>query len=272
MRRHWGQNFLVDHDIADRIVNEAAIESDNTVIEIGPGRGILTGRLAEKACSVVAIEIDSKLSMQLTNNLKSHGNIEIINEDFLELDYIKLLERVYSRTPHVKVVSNLPYNAANPIIMKVLKVPLEFKPMECVFMLQEEVARRISAKPGNGDYGFLTAAVQYYSDVAYAFKVSSKAFIPEPEVYSAVIRLIVRKESKYKVQDEKLFFAMVKNVFSQRRKKFYNSISNTLGIDKDIIHEIMDNAGIQRDCRPETLSIEQFAAVANLLKENGLEL
>ncbi len=267
MKKRWGQNFLGYHNIAGKIIKETGIEPGDAVIEIGPGRGILTGSIADKAGRVIAVEIDRGLSEELRQKLESHKNLEIINSDFLEVDLADLLKRVSTRALPVKIISNLPYNITTPVIMKILSIPSELKPIECVFMVQKEVADRIKASPGGKDYGMLSVAVQYHCDVEWIFKVSRNVFHPKPEVDSAVIRLYVRKEPGVSVKDEKLFFKIARAAFSQRRKKFYNPVSNMLEVEKSILWEVMDKAGIDRARRPETLSISQFARISDLLYE-----
>lgn len=267
MKRRWGQNFLVDHNIAGKIVREAGIGPDDTVVEIGPGRGILTGRISDKAGRVIAVEIDRVLTEGLTERFKSLDNLEVINKDFLKTDLAGLLKHVSGKSSGLKFISNLPYNITTPVIMKVISVPAGFRPVECVFMVQKEVADRMRANPGGKEYGMLSVSVQYRCDVKYLFKVSRKVFRPRPTVDSAVIRLSVRKEPVVKPVNEELFFKVARAAFTQRRKKFYNSISNVLEIEKDVILRAMGRAGVDPDCRPETLSISQFAGISDLLYE-----
>ncbi len=268
MKKRWGQNFLIDHNIARKIIKEAEIQPHDAVLEIGPGKGILTGGIADKAGRVVAVEIDRVLSERLKEKLESYKNLEIVSDDFMKIDLAELLKRVSIPGFPVKIISNLPYNITTPLIMRILSIPHEFRPVECVLMVQKEVADRITASPGGKDYGMLSVAIQYRCDVRKVFRVSRNVFLPIPKVDSTVIKLCVRKQPEVSVKDEEFFFKMARAAFSQRRKKMYNSVSGMLGVEKSVLWEAMEGAGVERDIRPEKLSISQFAAISDLIKKH----
>lgn len=256
-----GQNFLIDENILCKIVDGAEVSKEDGVIEIGPGIGTLTQFLAERAEKVVAVEIDRNLIPILGETLKDESNVEVIHQDVLKMDLHKLVEDKFSGQ-EVKVIANLPYYVTTPIIMKFLeeKVPVS----TIVVMIQKEVADRMQASPGTKDYGSLSVAVQYYCDPKIITKVPRSVFIPQPNVESTVIRLSVRKEPKVKVKDEDLMFDMVRAAFGKRRKTLLNALtSSNLGFEKDDVKEILSKSNIDENRRGETLSIEEFAQLAD---------
>ncbi|MCJ7645966.1 16S rRNA (adenine(1518)-N(6)/adenine(1519)-N(6))-dimethyltransferase RsmA, partial [bacterium] len=259
-RKRWGQNFLVDHNIARKMVSSAELSPKDIVVEIGAGKGILTGKIASQVNKVIAIEIDKKLCNFLQEELKNYENVEIIEGDFLKLDISQFLGS--SSKSSVKVISNLPYYITSPIIMKLLNVKGW---LEATFMLQKEVGERLIAGPGGRDYGALSILVQYHCHVEKQFNVSRNVFRPKPDVDSVVIKLELLKRPRVKVKDEKLFFEIVHAAFSQRRKKLSNSISNVLKIDKHLLEELLERLKISPIRRAETLSIEEFATISNSL-------
>ncbi|QEK13365.1 16S rRNA (adenine(1518)-N(6)/adenine(1519)-N(6))-dimethyltransferase RsmA [Crassaminicella thermophila] len=258
-----GQNFLIDENILYKIIDGAEVNKEDMVIEVGPGIGTLTQALAEEANKVIAIEIDKNLLPILSETLGDKDNVEIVNEDVLKLNLHKLIEEKCEGKP-VKVIANLPYYVTTPIIMKFLeeKVPVK----NIVVMIQKEVADRMQAKPRSKDYGSLSVAVQYYCEPHIITKVPRSVFIPQPNVESTVIRLTVRDEPKVKVKDEKLLFAVVRAAFGKRRKTLLNALTNSgLGVDKEIIKKVLEESGIEGNRRGETLTIEEFAKLSDIL-------
>ncbi|MFB0525913.1 MAG: 16S rRNA (adenine(1518)-N(6)/adenine(1519)-N(6))-dimethyltransferase RsmA [bacterium] len=263
-RKRWGQNFLVDHNIARKIVSSAELSPEDIVLEIGAGKGILTGKIASQVKKVIAIEIDKKLCSLLRDELKNYRNVEIIEGDFLKLDISQSLGSGSGSA--IKVIANLPYYITSPIIMKLLNMKGW---SEATFMLQREVGERIVASPGGKDYGALSILVQYHCDVKKQFNVSRNVFRPQPDVDSVVIKLKLLKSPRIKVRDEKLFFEIVHGAFSQRRKKLSNSISNVLKIDKHFLEDLLQRLNISPARRAETLSLEEFAKISNSLKKGS---
>lgn len=258
-----GQNFLIDKNILEKIVEIAEITKKDCVIEVGPGIGSLTRYIAEAAKFVVAIEIDKALIPILKDTLKEYSNIEIINKDILKIDLHKLIEEKFQNQT-VKVVANLPYYATTPIIMKFLeeRIPVE----SLTVMVQKEVAQRMQAKPGTKDYGSLSIAVQYYTNPGILLRVSPSVFIPQPNVESAVVKLEVLKEPKVYVQREDLFFALIRDAFGKRRKTILNALSTgDLKLDRNLLKKILDKSDIEENRRGETLSIEEYALLSNNL-------
>ena len=264
-----GQNFLTDEGILKKIADAAELTKDDLVLEIGPGLGSLTAQLAESAGTVVAVEIDRHLIPALNESLKNFSNIHIIQADILRIDpeaeLRPYLQDKDGRDRPLKIVANLPYYITTPVIMKLLESGLKAKTM--VFMVQKEVADRMRADPGGKDYGALSIAVQYYSRPSIAFEVPPHSFIPQPDVISAVIKLEVFEKAPVDLKDKDLFFRLVKAAFGQRRKTLVNALNNAgyFGIGKEEIKEILSEASIGENQRGETLSIEQFAQLSNLI-------
>ncbi|EFM39622.1 dimethyladenosine transferase [[Eubacterium] yurii subsp. margaretiae ATCC 43715] len=260
MTKSLGQNFLINENILDKIIESADISSDDVVLEIGTGIGTLTQRLCENAKKVIAVEIDRNLIPILNETLSNYDNITIINKDILKTDINEELKNL-SINQKIKVVANLPYYITTPIIMKVLEDKVNVDCM--VLMLQKEVADRMNASPSTKDYGSLSIAVQYYCDTAIVCKVPKSSFIPEPNVDSLVLKLVVNEKRNVDISNEDLFFKIVRGSFSKRRKTILNSLSNyeDLG-DKDKIQKLLEISGIDSKRRGETLSIYEFANLA----------
>lgn len=263
-QKKFGQNFLIDAHVLDKIILAAGVTKEDVVLEIGPGIGTMTQYLAEAAREVIAVEIDKMLIPILQDTLKDYGNITLVNDDILKVDIEGLIKDKNDGRP-VKVVANLPYYITTPIIMGLFEnhVPLE----NITVMVQKEVAQRMQAAPGTKDYGALSLAVQYYAETYIAANVPPNCFIPRPNVGSAVIRLTRWKEPPVSVQDEKFMFSIIRASFNQRRKTLQNSLVNG-GIDvtKEQIADVLEQMGLPVSVRGETLSLEQFARLSNLLK------
>ena len=255
-----GQNFLTDDTVLDDIVDGANITKDDYVIEIGPGVGTLTKELLDRAKRVTSIEIDSKLIPILEQELSSYENFNLVHKDALKVDFSELIGEEKS----VKVVANLPYYVTTPIIANLLKSDLNIKSI--TIMIQKEVAERINAKPRTKDYGAFTLLAQYYCDSHIIRNVPPSCFIPSPKVDSIVIRLDKLDQPRVKVLDEKLFFNIIRQSFNMRRKTLWNGLKG-LGVEREIQERAFENAGIEPGRRGETLSIEEFANLANKMKE-----
>lgn len=260
-----GQNFIIDQNILEKITAGVKITEGTEILEVGPGIGSLTQSLAEAAKKVVAVEIDKKLIPILKESMAEYKNVEIINEDILKVDLHKLIEEKFEGRDIV-VVGNLPYYITTPIIMKFLEEKIPVKAI--VVMIQKEVADRMKSKEGKKDYGALSIAVQYYCDIEAITTVPPSVFIPQPKVESSVIRLQLLEEPRVKVKREDLFFKLVKDAFGKRRKTLLNALSSgELGLSKEIVKEILASSGIDEMRRGETLSIQEFADVANQLAD-----
>ena len=264
-----GQNFLSDIHIIEDIVDGSDIEPEDLVIEIGPGMGVLTAAAAERAGKVIAVEIDKKLIPILKETLAEYDNVEVINADIMKTDLTEIVE---ANRPadggKVRVIGNLPYYITTPIIMKLLE---ESVPADSItIMMQKEVADRIKAGPGGKDYGALTVAVGFYCTITHVADAPKEVFVPRPKVDSTVIRLDLRKECPVDLIDQKIFFETVKGGFGQRRKTLLNSLTGVRGLPKPEIADALDAAGIDQKRRAETLSLDEFAAVANEIARRAL--
>lgn len=259
-KKNFGQNFLIDSNILEKIVACAQVTEDDCVLEIGPGIGSLTQVLAEHARSVVAVEIDSTLIPILSQTLEGYDNIEIRNQDILKTDVDALIQEKNNGRP-MKVVANLPYYITTPIIMDLLEQ--KHKIESITVMVQKEVAERMQAGPKEKEYGALSIAVQYYCDAHLDLIVQPSCFMPRPKVASAVITLRVLPQRKVQVADETLFFHLVKCAFGQRRKTLLNALHNqgNLGFDKETLTQIFTQLGWDVRVRGEALSITDFAAL-----------
>lgn len=255
-----GQNFLIDTNVIDRIIEGARVKEGDYVIEVGPGIGTLTKEMGRTAQKVVAIEIDKTLIPILKETLSDLPNIEVINQDILKVDIQELVKEKLNGGP-VKLIANLPYYITTPIVMKFLEEDIPVT--DIVVMVQKEVADRMNAKPNTKDYGALSVAVQYYCDTEIVAKAPRHMFMPQPNVDSTVIGLHVREEIKYPVDNEDIFFKTVKASFGQRRKTLLNSLSGLGFLSKDQIKQALQEANIDEKRRGETLSIEEFASLAN---------
>lgn len=265
-QKKFGQNFLIDTHVLDKIIAAAQITKDDMVLEIGPGIGTMTQYLCENAGKVIAVEIDRTLVPILENDtLSEYDNFRIINEDVLKLDLKKLIEEENGGRP-IKVAANLPYYITTPIVMKLLEERLPID--NITVMVQKEVAERMQAGPGSKDYGALSLAVQYYADAYIAANVPPNCFMPRPNVGSAVIRLTLHSEPPVKVRDEKLMFALIRASFNQRRKTLQNGINNSpeLNFSKESVSSALQQMDIPETVRGEALTLEQFAKLSDLLK------
>ena len=265
-QKKFGQNFLIDPHVLDKIIAAAEITKDDFVLEIGPGIGTLTQYLAEAAREVVAVEIDSTLIPILEDTLSAYDNVSVINEDVLKVDLRKLAEERNGGKP-IKVVANLPYYITTPIIMSLFESHVPLKSL--TVMVQKEVALRMQAGPGNKDYGALSLAVQYYASPYLAANVPPNCFMPRPNVGSAVIRLTRFEETPVQVKDEKLLFRLIRASFNQRRKTLQNGLVNSQELDftKEQVAAAIATLGVSPSVRGEALTLEQFAALANALSE-----
>ena len=255
-----GQNFLIDDNVIDRILEGARLSETDRIIEVGPGIGTLTREMGKVAENVVAIEIDKTLIPILKETLADLDNVEVVNEDILKVDVQGLINEKLNGGP-VKLVANLQYYITTPIVMKFLEEDIPVT--DIVVMVQKEVADRMNAKPSTKDYGALSVAVQYYCDTEIVAKAPRHMFVPQPNVDSIVIGLHVRDEKKYVVDNEDIFFKTVKASFGQRRKTLLNSLGGLGFLSKDQIREALQAANIDEKRRGETLSIDEFANLSN---------
>lgn len=264
-QKKFGQNFLIDTRVLEKIIAAADITKDDMVLEVGPGIGTMTQYLCESARKVIAVEIDKNLIPILENDtLKDYDNVRVINEDILKLDINKLVNEENDGKP-IKVVANLPYYITTPIVMGLFEshVPIE----SITIMVQKEVADRMQVGPGTKDYGALSLAVQYYARPEIVANVPPNCFMPRPNVGSAVIKLTRHEKPPVVVEDEGLMFKLVRAAFNQRRKTLQNSINNSpeLHLSKEQVVNALDCMGLSQTIRGEALSLEQFAQLANLL-------
>ena len=266
-QKKFGQNFLIDTRVLEKIIAAAGVMEDDCVLEIGPGIGTMTQYLAEHARHVIAVEIDTNLIPILEETLKDYGNITVINNDILKVDINKLTEDYNDGRP-IKVVANLPYYITTPIIMGLFEggVPID----NITVMVQKEVAERMQVGPGSKDYGALSLAVQYYADAYIVANVPPNCFIPRPGVGSAVIRLTRHKEPPVEVDDPKLMFKLIRASFNQRRKTLQNGLNNSpeLPFDKEEIGAAIESLGVTPQIRGEALTLKQFADLSNYFTRN----
>ncbi len=261
-QKKFGQNFLIDTHVLDKIIDASGVTEDDFVLEIGPGIGTMTQYLCERAREVVAVEIDKNLIPILSDTLKNYSNVTVINEDILKLDICKLAEEKNQGKP-IKVVANLPYYITTPIIMGLFgsHVPID----SITIMVQKEVAERMQEKPGSKEYGALSLAVQYYAKPEIVANVPPNCFMPRPNVGSAVIRLTRHEKPPVEVEDEKLMFRIIRASFNQRRKTLANGLNNSpeIHLPKEVIQESIVSLGVPENIRGEALSLEQFAELSN---------
>mgnify|MGYP004452362501 CR=1 FL=1 len=263
-QKRYGQNFLIDSHILEKIIEAAEITKEDMVLEIGPGIGTMTQYLAEHAREVVAVEIDKTLIPILEDTLSAYDNVTVINEDILKVD-IEALAREKNGNRPIKVVANLPYYITTPIIMGLFE---SHTPLASItIMVQKEVADRMQAGPGTKDYGALSLAVQYYAKPEIMMNVSPGCFIPKPNVGSAVIRLTRYEQNPVQVKDEDFLFSLIRAAFGQRRKTLVNSLTNAsfLSVSKEEILRALSEMGISETVRGEALTLEEFAKLSNLL-------
>ena len=263
-QKKFGQNFLIDTRVLERIVTEAGVTKDDMVLEIGPGIGTLTQYLCEHARKVIAVEIDKNLIPILSDTLSEYSNVQVLNEDILKVDIAALAEIENEGKP-IKVVANLPYYITTPIIMGLFEshVPID----SITIMVQKEVADRMQTGPGNKDYGALSLAVQYYAKPEIVANVPPNCFMPRPNVGSAVIRLTKHQIPRVEVKDEKLMFRIIRASFNQRRKTLQNGLKNSpeLNVSKEQVVNALKEMSLPENVRGETLSLEQFARLSDLL-------
>lgn len=263
-QKKFGQNFLIDGRVLEKIMDAADISGDDFVLEIGPGIGTMTQYLAERARAVMAVEIDRNLIPILSETLKEYDNVSVLNADILKVDLTKVAEEKNEGRP-IKVVANLPYYITTPIIMGLFEshVPVE----NITVMVQKEVADRMQAGPGTKDYGALSLAVQYYAEPYIAANVPPNCFMPRPKVGSAVIRLTRHKNPPVQADNEKLLFQLIRASFNQRRKTLRNGIKNYSGLNfsKEEVAQALEQMGVSPTIRGEALTLEQFAQLSNLL-------
>ncbi|NLK97931.1 MAG: 16S rRNA (adenine(1518)-N(6)/adenine(1519)-N(6))-dimethyltransferase RsmA [Epulopiscium sp.] len=267
-RKKYGQNFLIDSHVLNKIIKGAQITEEDCVLEIGPGIGSLTQVLSQHAKKVIAVEIDDQLIPILKDTLGEYSNIKLIHGDILKIDLKKLIEEENDNKP-IKVVANLPYYITTPIIMELLENKLPVSSI--TIMVQKEVAQRLAASPGSKDYGTISVAVQYYSKPCLIANVPHNCFIPRPNVDSAVIHLEVLNEPTVSVKDEELFFKIIKAAFSQRRKTLINCLfnQNTVSISKEEMAVLLKEIGLEENIRGEMLSIYDFAKLTDALIESN---
>ena len=270
-KKSFGQNFLTDTNILQKIVDTAEIDDQVNVIEIGPGIGALTEFLAERAAEVMAFEIDHRLVPILADTLRDFDNVTVVNEDILKVDLAQHIQNFKNPDLPIKVVANLPYYITTPILMHLIESGIPFS--EFVVMMQKEVADRISAQPNTKAYGSLSIAVQYYMTAKVAFIVPRTVFVPAPNVDSAILKMVRRPEPAVAVEDEKFFFKVSKASFTHRRKTLWNNLTGYFGKSeevKDKLTKALDQASLSPSVRGEALSLAEFASLADALKGQGL--
>lgn len=266
-QKKFGQNFLIDPHVLDKIIRSADITEEDCVIEIGPGIGSVTQALIENAGKVISIEIDDQLIPILTEQFGEYPNFKLIHKDVLKVDLKKLIEEE-SPNRKVKVVANLPYYITTPIIMALLENELNIESI--TVMVQKEVADRLASKPGSKQYGAITVSVNYFSETYLVANVPRNCFMPRPNVDSAVIQLKLYDEPPVKVRNTKQLFRIIKAAFLLRRKTLLNTLAahGELGIEKEKLKELLDESGIGAQTRGETLSIEEFARLSDFIDEH----
>ncbi len=260
-----GQNFLIDENVLQKILDAAALDENTCALEIGPGAGTLTRCLAANSKKTVAIEIDRALIPILGESLAEFENVNLIHADVMEVDLKAVTQETFGDTPF-SVVANLPYYITTPIIMELLESGLPVNTM--TVMVQKEVADRMTAKPGTKEYGALSVAVQYYTQPSLVCKAEPHCFMPQPKVASSVVKLQVLSRPAVEVEDEKFFFRVVKSAFGQRRKTLCNALSKSpyFELDKEKVLSALSQMGLPDTVRGERLSVEEFAQLSNLLK------
>ena len=270
-KKSFGQNFLTDTNILQKIVDTAEIDKKVNVIEIGPGIGALTEFLAESAAEVMAFEIDDRLVPILADTLRDFDNVTVVNQDILKVDLAQYIAEFKNPDLPIKVVANLPYYITTPILMYLIESGIPFS--EFVVMMQKEVADRISAQPNTKAYGSLSIAVQYYMTAKVAFIVPRTVFVPAPNVDSAILKMGRRDQPAVEVQDEKFFFKVSKASFVHRRKTLWNNLTSYFGKSEETKGKLtaaLERANLSPSVRGEALSLEEFARLADALKSEGL--
>ena len=270
-KKSFGQNFLTDTNILQKIVDTAEIDKNVNVIEIGPGIGALTEFLAESAAEVMAFEIDDRLVPILADTLRDFDNVTVLNQDILKVDLAQYIAEFKNPDLPIKVVANLPYYITTPILMHLIESGIPFS--EFVVMMQREVADRISAQPNTKAYGSLSIAVQYYMTAKVAFIVPRTVFVPAPNVDSAILKMVRRDQPAVEVQDEKFFFKVSKVSFVHRRKTLWNNLTSHFGKSEETKAKLtaaLEQAELSPSVRGEALTLVDFARLADALKEQGL--
>lgn len=270
-KKSFGQNFLTDTNILQKIVDTAEIDKQVNVIEIGPGIGALTEFLAESAAEVMAFEIDDRLVPILADTLRNFDNVTVVNQDVLKVDLAQYMAEFKNPNLPIKVVANLPYYITTPILMHLIESGIPFS--EFVVMMQREVADRISAQPNTKAYGSLSIAVQYYMTAKVAFIVPRTVFVPAPNVDSAILKMVRRDQPAVAVQDEKFFFKVSKASFVHRRKTLWNNLTSHFGKSEEIKAKLtaaLEQAELSPSVRGEALTLADFARLADALKAQGL--
>ena len=270
-KKSFGQNFLTDTNILQKIVDTAEIDKNVNVIEIGPGIGALTEFLAENAAEVMAFEIDDRLVPILADTLRDFDNVTVINQDILKVDLAQYIAEFKNPDLPIKVVANLPYYITTPILMHLIESGIPFS--EFVVMMQKEVADRISAQPNTKAYGSLSIAVQYYMTAKVAFIVPRTVFVPAPNVDSAILKMVRREQPAVEVQDEKFFFKVSKASFVHRRKTLWNNLTSYFGKSEEVktkLERALEKADLAANVRGEALDLAAFARLSDALKSEGL--
>ena len=270
-KKSFGQNFLTDTNILQKIVDTAEIDKNVNVIEIGPGIGALTEFLAESAAEVMAFEIDDRLVPILADTLRGFDNVTVVNQDILKVDLAQYIAEFKNPDLPIKVVANLPYYITTPILMHLIESGIPFS--EFVVMMQREVADRISAQPNTKAYGSLSIAVQYYMTAKVAFIVPRKVFVPAPNVDSAILKMVRREQPAVEVQDEKFFFKVTKASFVHRRKTLWNNLTSYFGKSEEVktkLERALEKADLVANVRGEALDLAAFARLSDALKSEGL--
>ena len=269
-KKSFGQNFLTDTNILQKIVDTAEIDENVNVIEIGPGIGALTEFLAENAAEVMAFEIDERLVPILADTLRDFDNVRVVNEDILKSDLQARIKEFANPSLPIKVVANLPYYITTPILMHLIESGIPFS--EFVVMMQREVADRISAQPNSKSYGSLSIAVQYYMTAKVAFIVPRTVFVPAPNVDSAILKMVRRDQPAVGVKDEAFFFKVSKASFTHRRKTLWNNLTSYFGKSNEVktkLESALDNAELSPSVRGEALDLQEFARLADSLYDEG---
>ena len=263
--KNLGQNFLIENSVIHTILDSAKISKEDLIIEIGPGRGTLTQELLQRAKKVIAIELDERMTTILNDRFRFYDNFQLIHQDVLKVDLKAMLRAEQMQRKQVKIVANLPYYITTPIIMKLLedKLPIE----SITVMVQKEVAERLTAIPGEKNTGAITYCVSYYSEPTEVMVVPNHFFIPAPQVDSEVIHLEIREKPPVTLKKEEIFFKVIKASFMQRRKTLINGLANSNICTKETAKEILNKMNLPENTRGETLSMEQFAQIANILYE-----
>ena len=270
-KKSFGQNFLTDTNILQKIVDTAEIDKNVNVIEIGPGIGALTEFLAENAAEVMAFEIDDRLVPILADTLRDFDNVTVVNQDILKVDLAQYIAEFKNPDLPIKVVANLPYYITTPILMHLIESGIPFS--EFVVMMQKEVADRISAQPNTKAYGSLSIAVQYYMTAKVAFIVPRTVFVPAPNVDSAILKMVRREQPAVEVQDEKFFFKVTKTSFVHRRKTLWNNLTSYFGKSEEVktkLERALEKADLAANVRGEALDLAAFARLSDALKSEGL--